>query len=215
MTVNLGSRTTAPSPFAGPEGQSPASRSATPTPSPGSLRRSHARHAQHAALAQPLRSISFRSLAPKSSTFTGAEQQQQPLQPLAQELPQRAASCTAVPRLQSLAAAPLSASAVLPATRAPAAGAPAAANHAPDSALAWAAGFSRLATQLGCAAPAPCGGVWDPPESSDLLVLLTMELRSAHPEGRTAHVLVAWQSRHSVEQEAQQPAATASHAADQ
>lgn len=188
MTVKLGSRPTAPSPFAGPEGQSFASRSATPAPSP---RRSHARHTQHAALAQPLRSVSFRSLAPKSSTFTGAEQQR-PLQPQPQALPQRAASCVAVPRLQSPAAAPLSASAVLPATCAPAAGAPTAAYHAPDSALAWAAGFSRLATQLGCAAPAPCGGLWDPPESSDLLVLLTMELRSVHPAGHTAHVLMAW-----------------------
>jgi hypothetical protein len=168
MAVHLGSRRTAPSPFAVPELQSFAPRTATPAPSPrrSSTRRSH----------EPFRSVSFRSLAPKRSLLAEPEQQQ-PQPPLVPQLAApapRAASCVAVPRLQSqAAAAPRAFSAgasTLPPLRVPAV------PHAPDSALAWAAGFSRLATQLGCAAPAPSGGLWDPPESTDLLVLLTLEL---------------------------------------
>ena len=183
----------APSPFALPEVQNAAPCTVAPAPP---------RHTPAHPAHEAYRSVSFRALAPKRALSAAAE--------LPQRQAQRAASCSVLPRVQPLE---LPSTVSAGAGTRPAVPLPPPALRAPDSALAWAAGFSRLATQLGCAAPAPCGGVWDPPESSDLLVLLTMELRSVHPEGRTAHVLVAWQSRYSVEQEAQQPAATASHAA--
>lgn len=166
MVVNLGCCTTAPSPFSVPELQSAAPRTATPAPSP---RRSRTRSAL-----EPFRSASFRSLAPKRSLFAGPEQAQPQPQPHLQPVQQRSASCAVLPRVLPLAAprAFSAGAASMPFVSAPKP------VHTPNTALAWAAGFSRLATQLGCASPTACGGLWDPPESSDLLTLLTLELGS-------------------------------------
>ena len=159
--MNLGCSITHTSPFAPPEAQGVAPHAATPalpyrTTNPSSQ--------------EEFRSVSFRSLAP------GRPRVASPPQTRRRQLPQRAASC-AVPRVQPLqAAVPRAASAgaaVMPAMPAVATLPPLAA--APDSALAWVAGFSRLAKALGCAAPS--GGLWDPPEATDLLGLLTLELR--------------------------------------
>ncbi len=166
--VNLDYRPASPSPFAEPELQSIAPRAATPAPTP---RRSHARRPH-----EPFRSVSFRSLAPKCSLFGGPQQAQAQAQPVPapQSQPQleAAASCAALPRVPALteSRAGVSAGAAVRAVPPPAA-------PPANSALAWAAGFSRLASALGCAAPAPTGGLWEPPESSDILALLTLELR--------------------------------------
>ena len=160
--VNLRCRTTPPSPFAQPELQS-ATPCGAATPAPASRRSSSHSRGAHV----PLRSIDFRSLAPKRA-IVAAPEQPQPQQ-------QRAASCAGVPRVQPQFVVPRAASAgaaALPAVTAPVPVAP-----APDSALAWVTGFSSLAKTLGCAAPAASGCLWDPPEASDLLVLLTLELR--------------------------------------
>lgn len=155
--VSVSSRPMAPSPFALPEVQNAAPCTVAPAPS----RHTPARPAHEA-----YRSVSFRALAPKRALSAATE--------LPQVQAQRAASCSVLPRVQPLE---------VPRTVSAGAGTrlavppPRPATTTVDSALAWAAGFSRLATQLGCAAPAPCGGLWDPPESSDLLALLTLELR--------------------------------------
>ena len=161
--VGLRCRTVVPSPCVQPaELQNATPRAATPARA--SLRDS----------LEPLRSIDFRRLAPKRG-LTAAPEQPQPLPQQQPLLPQRATSC-AVPHVQPLQAVPRAASAgaaAMPAMPAVAALPPLA--PAPDSALAWVAGFSRLAKALGCAAPS--GGLWDPPEATDLLGLLTLELR--------------------------------------
>lgn len=161
MAVSLGSSHMCPSPFAAAELQAE-----TPRAVPQPQRRPSVLPAH-----ETLRSIDFRSLAPKRCTAVTPAPQQ------AQAQARRAASCAVLPRAQQPAPAPRTVSAgaaALPAVPAP----PASARTA-DSALAWAAGFSRLATALGCAAPAPSGSLWDPPESSDILALLTLELRYA------------------------------------